>query len=110
MKQIDKFLRISIISGLISTFLIILTYIKQPNDPNYAGSVFAYNFSFFFPILFLAIISGLICLIYFIKHRKWKKKHIDKIGRLNWLIPLILLIPVGFHVLLLIFNIIRIQF
>ena len=110
MKQIDKYLRISLISGLISTFLIILTYIKQPKDPHFAGSVFAYNFSFFFPILFLAFISGLICLIYLIKHRKWRKRQLDKTGKLKWLIPLVLLIPVGLHIFLLIFNVIKIQF
>jgi|GEM_PF-3654094 len=110
MKQIDKYFRISIISGLISTVLIILTYIKRPEDPHFAGSVFAYNFSFFFPMLFLAFISGLISLIYLIKHRKWRKRQLDKTGKLKWLIPLILLIPVGLHIFLLIFNIIRIKF
>ena len=109
MKQIDKYFRISVISGLISTLLIVLTYIKQPEDPNYAGSVFAYNFTFFFPILFLAFISGLICLIYLIKHRKSRKRQSIKTEK-KWIIPLILLTPVGLHILLPIFNIVRIQF
>lgn len=109
MKQIDKLYRISVISGLISTLLIVLIYIKQPEDPNYAGSVFAYNFTFFFPMLFLAFISGLICLIYLIKHRKSRKRQSNKTGK-EWIIPLLLMTPVGLHVFLLIFNIVRIQF
>jgi len=43
MEELNKNYKISIISGVMSAALIGITYTKQPENPDYAGSIFSYN-------------------------------------------------------------------
>lgn len=89
---------ISNILGIISSIIIISTYLKQPEDIDYAGSRFAYNISFYFPLFFLSLIFGLIGLIYFIKYIRSKEPKSVKYRILKAIAPIIFLIPIFLHV------------
>ena len=107
MEELNKNYKISIISGVMSAALIGITYTKQPENPDYAGSIFSYNLSFFFPLLTLSFICLLICIIYLSRFIREKKRENEKITNWKWLIPSILILPASLHVLLLVFNIVR---
>jgi|TARA_R100000027_G_C2189386_1_gene76409 hypothetical protein len=83
------------IFSLISTVIIALNYINPPSDPRSAGAMFAYNFSFFLPMLGISLIAGFIAVVYLIqfvrdlKHYEIRHKSSRIITILVLLLPLI---------------------
>ena len=99
----------SIVFGVISFLLILITYFNPPENPHYAPHMFAYNFSFYFPMLSGSFIFGILSFIYLMRSRKEKTWRGYKKVVYRYLIPIILLLPVTLHMSLLIYNIIRIK-
>ena len=99
----------SIIFGILSFLLILITYFNPPENPHYAPHMFAYNFSFYFPMLSGSFIFGILSFIYLIRSRKENVWQGYKKIVYRYLIPIILLLPVTLHLSLLVYNIIRIK-
>lgn len=106
MTRIKHAWRTSIFFGIASALAIILTFIKRPEDIHYAGSMFAYNLTFFFPLFILSLALGIVSFIYFIKYLKYfircikiskiknKTDEIFKIG-----LPILTMLPIGLHLI-----------
>ncbi len=106
MNRKTKIWRKSIAFGIASAIAIVLTYIKRPEDIHYAGSRFAYNLTFFFPIFILSLILGIISILYFIKYLKDKEIEKNKISKI--VLPLLTVLPIGIHFVILMVNFILI--
>ncbi|MGM0579667.1 MAG: hypothetical protein ACQETL_03245 [Bacteroidota bacterium] len=89
----------SLIFSLISSVIIFVTYINPPSEPKSAGGMFAYNFSFFFPMLVISFVAGLIAVLYLIRFVNDSKVHEIKYKKVRVIITLILLLPMLIHLI-----------
>lgn len=100
--KIDKWKR-SLVFSMISAVVIAVTYLRPPSDTNYAGAIFSYNIGFFFPMLAVSSIFGLIALIYLIRFVKDLKEYEIRYKRLRILSTSLLLLPLLIHLIPLLF-------
>jgi len=96
--KLDKWKWFLIFSAL-STIFISITYINPPSDPKSAGSMFAYNFSFFFPIFGISFWFGLIAIVYLIRFVRDLKDHEIKYKKSRIITTIVLLIPMLVHLI-----------
>ena len=106
MNRKTKIWRKSIAFGIVSAIAIVLTYIKRPEDIHYAGSRFAYNLTFFFPLFLLSLILGIISILYFIRYLR--DKEIEKNRIFKIVLPILTVLPIGFHFVIIMVNLILI--
>ena len=57
----------SLVFSMISAVVIAVIYLRPPSDTDYAGAIFSYNIGFFFPMVAVSSIFGLIAIIYLIQ-------------------------------------------
>ncbi len=96
--KLDKWKR-SLIFSLISSVIIFVTYINPPSDPRSAVAMFVYNFEFFFPMLGISFLAGLIALLYLIRFANDLKGHEIKYKKARVIITLVLLLPMLIHLI-----------
>ena len=84
---------VALISSLISFVLIGLIFLNPVDDPDYAGARFAYNLTFFFPILLLIIVSVIVGFVFTIKYLRNGYKNDGKYKLFKLITPLIFLSP-----------------
>ena len=100
--------RTSIIFGIASTISILSTYLRKPVDIDYAGSRFAYNLTFFFPLFILSLTFGIISLVYFVKYLKSRKGKLEKNKIIKTGLPILASLPIGFHLIFIVINFISV--
>ena len=100
----------SIIFSFISAAVIFFTYLRPPADPNYAGAMFEYNIGFFFPMLLLSAVLGLIAVINLFLFVRGLKDYEIRFKKLRIILTTVFLLPILLHVLILLLMIVRITF
>ena len=100
--KIDRWKR-SFISSVISAVVIAAIYQRPPSDPDYAGAMFSYNIAFFFPMVAVSSIFGLIAIVYLIRFLKDLKDYEIRYKRLRIISTFILLLPLLIHLIPLLF-------
>lgn len=96
--KLDKWKRSLMFSSL-STIFIAITYKNPPLDPKSAGSMFEYNFSFFFPMLGISFFLGLIAIVNLIRFVRDLKDHEIKYKNSRIITTLVYLIPMLVHLI-----------
>lgn len=86
---------IAILLGLASSFIVSLTYLIRPADPDQsAGGNFAWNIMFYFPAIAIESALAIVSLIYFVFYVR------QPISKAWWsiVIPPILILPCAYEV------------
>jgi len=78
--------------------LISVTYLNPPKD-NSAGTMFSYNFEFFFPMLAISSLMGLMAVIYLFRFLNDLKNYEIKYKKLRIIATLLLLLPMFVHLI-----------
>jgi len=88
---------VSIILSSVSFLLILVTYLFPPQNPGHAGSMFAYNISFYYPLLFFSFIIGIAALSFL--HSGFNANEIKGVGSkiLRVALPIVLVLPMVYH-------------
>jgi uncharacterized membrane protein HdeD (DUF308 family) len=107
-KKLKRQFLYSIISGILSFLLILITYLKPPDDRHNAAHMFAYNFGFFFPMIFFSVVTGALSFIYLLRSKNaYNFKGLIFI-LLIIILPTFLLFPMTINLLFIFFQIIHI--
>jgi len=91
--------------AVISSLAIAATYMSHPDDPDYAGSIFAWNIMFYYPIIALSFICWAIALVFYLIFLR------QKVGR-TWLkiaSPPVFLLPFIYEAALIIRSLARLK-
>jgi hypothetical protein len=57
----------AVVFGGISTALITLIYLTSSPEPGFAGAIFAYNITFFFPLVLVSFVCWSVALAFYIR-------------------------------------------
>ena len=95
----------AIVAGIASTLAIVATYVWIPKDPDFAGSVFGWNLTFYLPMLALSFACWVAALVFYIGFlRQNENRSGIKIAS-----PVLLFIPFVYEVACNIALIVRLQ-
>lgn len=97
----DKNWKKSMVFGIISLTFFVSTIVYSQPTPGYAPHMFAYNIGFFFPVMLTSLIFLIIALIFYFKIGKGVRKELNK---LYSYLPLIILIPPFYQIMIIAIN------
>ncbi len=103
MKKLNNW-KVSLISSMLSCLLIVFIIINPIDDPDFAGARFAYNFTFFFPVLLLIIVSAVVGLVFTFKYFRNEYKDDGKYRIFKLIVPLILMSPAILQIIVFVFK------
>ena len=86
--KVSDWSKASITAG-ISALAILCTFLSQPKDPEYAGSVFSWGITHFLPLAFLSLATGIVAVVFYARSLARKESR----SAISISLPIFLLLP-----------------